>query len=327
MSSAKGLKKAPLQALPHVRDRISFLYAERCRINRQDGAITLQDARGVVHVPAATIGVLMLGPGAHITHRAIELIGNTGATTIWVGEQGVRYYAHGRPLTHSAQLIIRQAALVSNTRSRVAVARKMYQLRFPGEEVSRLSMQQLRGKEGARIRSLYREHAARTGVPWRGREFDPDHYEGGSPINQALSAAHTCLYGLAHSVIVALGCSPALGFVHTGHERSFVYDIADLYKAQYTIPIAFDVAANPLEDIGSQTRRQVRDAFASGHLIERMVVDLTSLLNAGNNEDTVAEILYLWDDRQGQVASGVSYGVEEDLTEDPLETGYGTVTG
>lgn len=44
------------------------------------------------------------------------------------------------------------------------------------------------------------------------------------------SAIWACLYGVVHSVIVALGCSPALGFVHVDHERSFVYDIADLYK-------------------------------------------------------------------------------------------------
>ena len=62
-------------------------------------------------------------------------------------------------------------------------------------------------------------------------------------MNQALSAGHACLYGVAHAVIAALGCSPGLGFIHVGHERSFVYDIADLYKADLTIPIAFEIAA------------------------------------------------------------------------------------
>ena len=109
---------------------MSFLYLERCLINRQDGAITVADARGVVHVPAASLGVLLLGPGASITHRAVELIGSAGASVIWVGEEGIRFYAHGCPLTHSSALLMRQAALVSNVRTRVAVARKMYQLRF-----------------------------------------------------------------------------------------------------------------------------------------------------------------------------------------------------
>ena len=108
------MQKPELQALPQIRDRLSFLYLERCVINQQDGAITVSDARGTVHVSAAGLGVLLLGPGTKITHRAMELIGDAGTSILWVGEHGVRYYAHGRPLTHSASLLIRQAELVSN---------------------------------------------------------------------------------------------------------------------------------------------------------------------------------------------------------------------
>ena len=79
-------------------------------------------------------------------------------------------------------------------------------------------MQQLRGREGARIRGVYKKLSEETGVQWTGRVYDPDDFEGGSAINQALSIANICLYGLAHSVIAALGVSPGLGFVHTGHE-------------------------------------------------------------------------------------------------------------
>ena len=325
--SKPGLKRADLQALPPIRDRMTFLYLERCLINRQDGAITVTDARGTVHVPAASLSVLLLGPGTRLTHRAVELMGNTGASILWVGEQGVRYYAHGRPLTHSASLLIRQAELVSNVRSRVAVARHMYQKRFPGEDVSHMSMQQLRGREGARIRAVYRKAAAEHGVQWKRRDFDPDDFEAGDPVNQALSAAHACLYGLAHAVIVALGCAPGLGFVHTGHERSFVYDMADLYKAEFTIPIAFQVAAQPPKDIAAETRRCVRDAFSQGKLLERMVRDLLTLLR-GEEEEVLPEVelLYLWDERRGKVASGFSYANEAASGEE-LEEGYGSLTG
>ncbi len=326
MPDLPGIQKAGLQALPPIRDRMSFLYLEHCAINRQDGSITVTDARGTVHVPAASLGVLMLGPGTSLSHRAVELISNTGATLLWVGEHGVRYYAHGRPLTHSSGLLIRQAALVSNARTRVAVARMMYQMRFPGEDVSGMTMQQLRGREGARVRSVYRQASSRSGVPWDKRCYDPDNYSGGDAVNQALSAAHACLYGLAHSVIAALGCSPGLGFVHTGHERSFVYDIADLYKAEFTIPIAFDAAAHVGKDIGGDTRRRVRDAFSSGRLLERMVHDLYSLLRAEGKQETGQEgnLLFLWDEQGGSVASGFSYGKGEYLQEE-LTDGYGTV--
>ncbi len=90
-----GMKKPALQSLPQVRDRMTFLYLERCRISREDSAITIRDERGIMHVPAAAISVLMLGPGTDISHRAVELIGDMGVTLIWVGEHGVRYYASG----------------------------------------------------------------------------------------------------------------------------------------------------------------------------------------------------------------------------------------
>ena len=134
--SPPGAKKPDLNSLPQIKERLSFLYLERCVINRQDNAVTVTDSRGTVHVPAATLSVIMLGPGSKITHRAMELIGDVGASVLWVGESGVRYYAHGRPLSSSSRMLIAQAALVSNARTRVAVARKMYAKRFRGEDVS-----------------------------------------------------------------------------------------------------------------------------------------------------------------------------------------------
>lgn len=328
MADLPGLPRPELQALPCIRERLSFLYLEHCKLNRQDNAITVTDARGTVHVPGANIGVLLLGPGTNVTHRAMELLGDAGASIIWVGEQGVRYYAHGRPLTHSSRLLVRQAELVSNARSRLMVARQMYQMRFVGEQVEHLTMQQLRGREGARIRGVYRQVSKKTGVAWSGREYNPENYESGSPINQALSAAHACLYGVCHCVLVALGCAPGLGFVHTGHERSFVYDIADLYKAEITIPIAFEVTAQQPQDLGGTVRRRVRDAIASLRLMERIVKDTRALLLSA--EETAQEpetnVLYLWDEKVGRVANAVSYGRGQDgLWEEENETGYGHI--
>ena len=225
--------------LARMEDRISFAYFERCVIGQEDNAITVADAEGVVRLPSASLGVLMLGPGSSVSHKAMSTIAESGATVVWVGENGVRMYAAARPLTHSSVLLQQQAKLVSNTRSRLAVARAMYQMRFPHEDVSKLTMQQLRGREGARVRSVYRSMSKKTGVEWDKRTYDHDDYESGTEINKALSAAHACLYGVVHAVIVAIGCSPGLGFVHVGHERSFVYDIADLYKAELSIPVAF----------------------------------------------------------------------------------------
>lgn len=306
-----GMQRPDLQALPQIRDRMTFLYLERCTIGRLDSAITVTEERGTVHVPAASISVLLLGPGTRITHRGMELIGDSGVTTVWVGEQGVRYYASGRPLTHRAGLLMRQAKLVSNARAHLQVAKKMYQMRFPEEDVSRLTMQQLRGREGARVRGIYRRESQRWGVPWNGRQYDPENFSAGDAVNQALSAGHACLYGLAHAVIAALGCSPGLGFVHVGHDCSFVYDIADLYKAETTIPVAFEVAAEATEDIGALVRRRMREEMVQKHILERMVRDIQALLREDAEEEPLeADVVRLWEGEGRTVKNAVSYGRE-----------------
>lgn len=258
MIEKSGAKKTELTELPKISDRVSFIYVEHAKINRHDSAITVVDSRGTIKIPAAMVGVLILGPGTDISHRAVELIGDTGTSMIWVGERGVRQYAHGRSLAHSTKFLEQQAKLVTNTRTRVAVARKMYQMRFENEDVSKLTMQQLRGREGARVRKIYRENSKRTGVVWDKREYNPDDFENSNVVNKALSVANVALYGVVHSVIVAIGMSPGLGFVHTGHGLSFVYDIADLYKSELTIPIAFDIAkeCEADEDIGGIARKK-----------------------------------------------------------------------
>ncbi len=312
MTKHSGMIRPDLQALPQVKDRMTFLYLEHCTLERQDGAITVTDENGVVHIPAAAISVLLLGPGTRVTHRAMELMGDTGVGTVWVGEHGVRYYAHGRPLTTRANLLIRQAELVSNTRKHLDVVRKMYQLRFPDENVAHLTMQQLRGREGSRVRNVYRAYAKETGVAWSGRVYNPDDFSSGDAVNQALSAGHACLYGLAHAVIVALGCAPGLGFIHVGHERSFVYDIADLYKSEITIPIAFQTAAEAPEDLPAIVRRRVRDAMVSARILERMVHDIRWLLSPAEESMELEEAVYLWDNQMGVVSNGINYFREEE---------------
>ena len=191
-------------------------------------------------------------------------------------------------------------------------------MRFPNEDVSRLTMQQLRGREGSRIRNVYKKASEEWNIPWNGRCYDPEQYETGDDVNKALSAGHACLYGLAHAVIFALGCSPGLGFVHVGHERSFVYDIADLYKAEITIPAAFEVAAkhSGSNEIGTEMRRVTRSLIYSSHLLERMVKDIKYLLNdtqeSGNTEEVTIE---LWDNQNGSVPYGTQYWDEDDKGE------------
>lgn len=309
MTNINGAKKAELVELAKISDRVTFIYIEHSKINRLDSAITVKDYRGTVNIPAAIVGVLMLGPGTDISHRAIELIADSGTTIIWVGERGVRYYAHGRSLAHSTKLLTKQSKLVSNERLRLSVARKMYQKRFKNENVSKLTMQQLRGREGSRIRKVYRKQAKKHNINWTGRKYKVDDFDDATPVNKALSAANVSLYGVCHSVIVALGMSPGLGFVHTGHDKSFVYDIADLYKADLTIPLAFEIAekASEDDDIGRLARLKVRDKMVDGKIMKKIVKDLQDLMEVDEAEEIHIDTIELWDDKGKNTKYGISY--------------------
>lgn len=313
MKPIPGTPPSEVGQLSRVTDRITFLYLEHAIIHRDSNAITVRDERGVLHIPAATVASVMLGPGTTISHQAMMLLADSGACTVWIGEQGVRYYAHGRPLARTSRLLEAQAQLVTNQSSRLKVAREMYAMRFPGEDCGGLTMQQLRGREGARVRRLYREHAEEHGVEWKSRKYKPDDFEGSDDLNMALSAATACLYGVVHAVTVALGCSPALGFVHTGHDRSFVFDIADLYKMELAVPVAFQVVAEGSEDIGADVRRAMRDAMYEARLMARCARDLHQLLGSSGEADSdfLADIVEIWDTR-GRVAAGQNFS-EDDL--------------
>ncbi|GGN66262.1 CRISPR-associated endonuclease Cas1 [Nocardia rhizosphaerihabitans] len=174
MKDIPGTRPPRIGELVRARDRLSFIYIERATVHRDANAITSTDERGVVHIPAAAIGALLLCPGTRVTHQAMMLLAESGSTVVWVGERGVRYYAHGRSLARSSRLLEAQAAAVSNQTSRLRIARQMYEMRFPGEDVAGLTMQQLRGREGARVRRIYREHAQRTGIEWQRRDYNPN---------------------------------------------------------------------------------------------------------------------------------------------------------
>lgn len=301
------------QALARMSDRISFLYAERCVVNRDANSLTITDKRGVAYVPATQLAALLLGPGTKITYAAMALLGDAGVTTLWVGERGVRYYAHGRPPAKSSRMAEIHAQVASNQRKRLDCARRMYALRFPGEDVARLSMSQLRGREGARMKRIYAAEAERTGVFWNRRSYDPNDFDSSDPINQALTAGSAALYGIAHAVVAALGFIPALGIVHTGTDRAFVYDVADLYKAEISIPAAFDAVAAQQGSPSVEVRRRIRDQVVSHRLMPRMVRDLKALFDVPDDLLVSDAELMLWSELE-VIASGVNWAEEESLS-------------
>ena len=268
-----------LHDLPRLRDSLSYLYLEHGKIERNQNAVEFFDlASGRTLVPAAGLTTLMLGPGTSITHEAIKVLADNGCLVVWCGEQGVRFYAQGMGETRKAYHLLKQAEKVCDPVQRMKVIQRMYRFRFSDELPDDLTLPQIRGLEGVRVREAYAEASRTYGVKWEGRRYDRCNWNAGDPANRALSTANACLNGLCHAAIVSGGYSPALGFIHTGKQLSFVYDIADLYKVDLTVPLAFRLVAESTDKLESRVRHACRDAFHERKLLGRILGDIDRLL-------------------------------------------------
>ncbi len=303
-----------LHLLPKVRDSWSYLYVEHCRVDQEDKAIAIQDTNGKVPVPCASLTLLMLGPGTAITHAAIRALAENGCLVAWTGEEGVRFYAQGIGETRSARNLYRQARLWADPAAHLQVVIRMYQKRFDEKLSGTETLREIRGKEGLRVRRAYARASRETGLEWTGREYRRDRWAAADPLNRALSCANSCLYGVCHAAIVSAGYSPALGFIHTGKMLSFVYDVADLYKTEITIPTAFGAVAAGTADLESRVRHACRDAFHQHRLLDRVVSDIEEVLGGGEEAGGEAERFDVdealpggwWDPDVGSVAGGVN---------------------
>lgn len=304
-----------LHLLPKVRDSWSYLYVEHCKIDQDGKAIAVHDAKGKVPVPCAALTLLMLGPGTSITHAAVTALADNGCLVLWTGEESVRMYAQGMGETRSARHLLWQSHLCSDPALRLQVVRRMYEMRFTEPIDPELTLQQLRGREGIRVRESYAKASRDTGVPWSSRTYKRDTWAAADPINRALSAANSCLYGVCHAAIVSAGYSPALGFIHTGKMLSFVYDIADLYKARTTMPLSFRMVGAGVERLESRVRQACRDAFKEQRLLQRIVPDIDAALGIGSDAGDAARDFDrddalpggLWDPETGEAAGGVNW--------------------
>jgi CRISP-associated protein Cas1 len=300
--------------LPKFRDGLSYLYIEHAKIEQDQHSIALLTPDGASSVPSASLGVLMLGPGTSITHAAIKSLAQNGCSVHWVGEEQQRFYASGTGETHSSRNLMRQAKLWANPNTHLEVVKRMYRMRFPEKLPPDITLEQLRGYEGVRVREAYAKASKTSGVEWTGRNYNKGKWSDADPINRALSTGAASLYGVCHAAIASSGYSPALGFIHVGKQLSFVYDVADLYKAECLIPVAFAVVAESPEKVETRTRSELRETIRQTKLLERVVKDLHSLFE-GLDEDDMTDGINpsaLWDNQQGEVGGGVNYAGEEE---------------
>lgn len=298
-----------LHELARLEDSLSYLYIDKAVIERDENSIVILRDKERIPVPISSLTVLMLGPGTNITHAAMQIAADSGCMVIWCGEGALRFYGYGMGETRSAERLLHQAECCMDEEKHMQVVRRMFQLRFPDMDLMDLSLNQIRGLEGVRVRESYKLYAKKHHVEWNGRNYKFTDWDASDDLNQALSSANVCLYGLCNAAIVSLGYSPALGFVHTGKMQSFVYDIADLYKLETSVPAAFEVVGSPrCDDISRSTRIVMRRLLRERRVLKRIAGDLDYLFavreEADQNREDAGE---LWNEGNSTVSGGMNH--------------------
>lgn len=297
-----------LHELPKIRDSISFLYFEHAVIEQDDSSIVVIQKDGRIPVPISSVTCLLLGPGTKVTHAAIKAMAENGCLVIWCGEDAGRFYASGMGETRSASNLLLQAKLCMDAEYHMAVVRRMYELRFPKIPTDNLTLQQIRGMEGIRVRQIYQIEAKRCGVKWSARKYKQTSWEESDDINRALSAANAVLYGVCHAAIVSLGFSTGLGFVHTGKLLSFVYDIADLYKAETSIPAAFEAVKVQEPELDRRVRVLARQKIKKAGILKRIADDIAWIFDVKlhDEQDNSNIVGNIWDE-DGEINGGINH--------------------
>jgi CRISPR-associated protein Cas1 len=275
----------PLKPIP-IKDRVSMIFVYYGRIDVKDGAfVVINEVDGQdqerKHIPVGSVACIMLEPGTRISHAAVKLAATVGTLLIWVGEAGVRLYSAGQPGGARSDKLLYQAKLALDEDLRLKVVRKMFEIRFGEKPPERRSVDQLRGIEGIRVKKLYELMAQQYRVQWHGRRYDPKDWEKGDIANKCISAATSCLYGVTEAAILAAGYAPAVGFLHSGKPLSFVYDIADVFKFETVVPVAFKIAAQKPAQPDREVRIACRDAFRQSRLLKRIIPAIEDILAAG----------------------------------------------
>lgn len=271
----------PPRPIP-LKNRFSYVWLSMGRLDVEDGAFVLVDTNGVrTQIPIGMVTCLFLEPGTTVTHEAVKLAARVGCLLLWTGDGGVRFYAVGQPGGARSDRLLHQARLALDDDLRLRVVRKMYAIMFGEEPPARRSIEQLRGIEASRVKRTYDILAKRFGVKWKGRSYDPK--RGGSlgsdVPNICLSAANACLYGICEAAILAAGYAPAIGFIHSGKPKSFVYDIGDLIKFEVVAPLAFEAARKEPENPEREVRIACREAFRTNKILERLIPLIDNVLS------------------------------------------------
>ncbi len=243
-------------------------------------------AAGDYQIPHQSLSIVLLGPGSSVTHDALRLLARHGCALAAIGEGAVRFYTAPPLMPDTSALAREQVRLWADPKMRMEVARAMFAIRF-GEIVRTRDIEVLRGQEGARIKRSYQIAAERHGVIWKGRNYDRENPNSGDLPNQALNHAASAMRSAAAVAVASVGAIPQLGFIHEDSGQSFVLDIADLYRHDITLDIAFGAAkeaAQGKEPVERLTRQRAARMFRQRDVISSMIDRIKLLVAPGNPE-------------------------------------------
>jgi CRISPR-associated protein Cas1 len=279
-------EKPPLETLAPAKDRWTPVYMEHGRLEVDDSSVKWIAADGTVcRLPIATISAIILGPGTTITHAAVKSCSQCNCPVFWLGEDGLRFYAFGLTPNHTNSMARLHAACWAAPQKRNEVARRMFRHRFPDVETGGVTIKQLRGMEGRRVKRYYEELGREFGVTWKGRDYSPTNWNVADHINRALSAATASHYALTAAVCCSMGFIPQLGFIHQAGTLPFIYDAADLYKHETSWKAAFEaISINPKDD-GTLVRRILKRNVEQTRMLKRMPEDLKALFDGFEEEN------------------------------------------
>lgn len=279
--------------IPQV-DRHGLLWVSRGRLYVDNGTLRFLTAGtediepGDYAIPYQTISMILAGPGTSLTHDVLRLLARHGTLLCATGEGGVKLYT-APPMGQGHSDVARaHARLWADEAARIDVARRMYALRF-GEVFPNRDISALRGMEGGRLRESYRILAKQYGVEWRGRYYDRQQPQAGDIPNQAVNHAATFVEAAADIAVAAVGALPPLGFIHEDSSNAFTLDIADLWRLDITLPLAFSVTARVVADPRRPLEREIRLEAARWFRKHKLIPTMI---------DRIKELLHV-DDRSG----------------------------
>jgi len=273
--------------IPHA-DRHGLLWLVFGNLTVEDGTLHFRAAKseemdaGDYAIPYQGLSMILLGPGTTVSHDALRLLARHGTLLAAVGEGGVKFYT-APPMGAGRSAVARAHARAwADERERKDVARHMYAFRF-GTILPHKDVTVLRGIEGARMKESYRLVAEQQGIEWKGRHYDRDNPHAADIPNQAINHAATFVESAADLAVAAVGALPPLGFIHEESSNAFTLDVADMFRVETVLPLAFSVAKRAIADpnllLERELRKEAARLFRKQRLIPKMIDRIKELLH------------------------------------------------